>query len=284
MSGGGSVIGVPGLVGAPGPASFGAKPLPEQTATAGGPSFDGSSGSFGSGDSFPLIVSSLQSTSDGVSAVSSSQPATVSFSTSAGYTTVRLTIPALGMDVEFWNLIPLGHSLGPGEAPTYGFSYVALGQWGYQRNSDAFSAFAFGYETPAAAMPASGSAKFSGWADAQVLKGTNTGILRAYVSGRADLTVNFTSGEIRGALTNMQEIGSTPWNDVSITASILGGSNRFSGSIAAGSELNTTFSLTGSAAGHIDGAFYGPNAENLGAVWSLSDGTTSALGTVGAAR
>jgi hypothetical protein len=39
-------------------------------------------------------------------------------------------------------------------------------------------------------------------------------------------------------------------------------------------------SLSASATGHIDGAFYGPAAQNLGAVWSLSDGTGSALGSV----
>jgi hypothetical protein len=37
-------------------------------------------------------------------------------------------------------------------------------------------------------------------------------------------------------------------------------------------------SLSGSATGHLDGAFYGPAAQNVGAVWSLSDGMKSALG------
>jgi hypothetical protein len=38
--------------------------------------------------------------------------------------------------------------------------------------------------------------------------------------------------------------------------------------------------LSGSATGHIDGAFFGPAAQNLGAVWSLNDGSGAALGTV----
>lgn len=72
------------------------------------------------------------------------------------------------------------------------------------------------------------------------------------------------------------------WNDVSLNASIAPGTSRFSGSTAATSAPGTGFSLAGSATGHIDGAFYGPAAQNLGAVWSLSDGTGSAIGVIAA--
>jgi hypothetical protein len=42
--------------------------------------------------------------------------------------------------------------------------------------------------------------------------------------------------------------------------------------------------LSGSATGHIDGGFYGPAAQNVGAIWSLSDGTTSVIGGIAARR
>jgi len=71
-----------------------------------------------------------------------------------------------------------------------------------------------------------------------------------------------------------------PWNDVSVAGTIAMGTNKFSGTTAATSSPGTPMSLSASATGHIDGAFYGPAAQNLGAVWSLSDGTGSALGTV----
>jgi hypothetical protein len=76
------------------------------------------------------------------------------------------------------------------------------------------------------------------------------------------------------------------WNDVSVNASIAAGTNKFSGRTAVTSQGSTTspYALKGSATGHIDGAFYGPNAQNLGAIWSLSDGTASAIGVVAAGR
>jgi hypothetical protein len=144
----------------------------------------------------------------------------------------------------------------------------------------------FGYETPAAAMPTTGTASFSGTADATVFKTVGGNILGTSVDGRADVSVNFSSGQVTGALTHMQQFdglspsGYLPWNDVSLSASIATGTNRFSGSTAATSAPSSTFSLLGSATGHVDGAFYGPAAQNLGAVWSLSDGSASAIGTI----
>jgi hypothetical protein len=42
--------------------------------------------------------------------------------------------------------------------------------------------------------------------------------------------------------------------------------------------------LSGGATGHIDGGFYGPNANELGAVWSLTDSGSMAIGVVGGRR
>ena len=79
--------------------------------------------------------------------------------------------------------------------------------------------------------------------------------------------------------------GSSPyhflkWNDVSFSASIGTGTNRFSGTTAATSAPGTGFSLAGSATGTINGAFFGPAAQNVGAVWTLGDGSISAIGTI----
>jgi hypothetical protein len=140
-------------------------------------------------------------------------------------------------------------------------------------------------------MPTTGTASFSGTADAMVFKTVGGNILGTLVDGRADVSVNFASGQVTGALTHMQQFdglsysttsGYLPWNDVSLSASIATGTNRFSGSTAVTSAPSSTFSLLGSATGHVDGAFYGPAAQNLGAVWSLSDGSASAIGTIAA--
>jgi len=174
-----------------------------------------------------------------------------------------------------------------GDWPTQGLSYVLLGEWGTGSN-ESITKFVFGYETPASAMPTTGKAAFSGTASATVFKPVGGMIDATNVWGNAALSVDFASGTLNGAFTNMKQPdgsgGFLPWNDVSVAASIIGGTNRFSGSTAATSTPNTTFGLSGSATGDIDGAFYGPNAENLGAIWSLSDGAGSALGTVAAGR
>jgi hypothetical protein len=138
-------------------------------------------------------------------------------------------------------------------------------------------------------MPASGTANFSGSANASVYKTVGSNILVTRIDGKAELSVNFSSGQITGGLSQMKQWdgvafsgppGTLPWNDVSVSASVAAGTNRFSGNTAATSAPGTAFSLAGSATGRIDGAFYGPAAGSLGAVWSLSDGAASALGTI----
>jgi hypothetical protein len=69
-----------------------------------------------------------------------------------------------------------------------------------------------------------------------------------------------------------------PWNDVSVTSSMISGTSRFSGSTAATSAPVTPYAVSGAATGRIDGGFYGPTATELGAVWSLSDGNTAVIG------
>ena len=170
-----------------------------------------------------------------------------------------------------------------------------MGEWGnpFIANSGQLKSvteYVFGYETPSSSMPTTGSATFSGSAQASVFKtiGTDiqvTGLDGAGAYGNAAFSVNFASGQVGGAFTNMHYYDPStgkylPWNDVTATANIATGTNRFSGGTAAASAPASVMSLSGSATGHIDGAFYGPSAQNLGAVWSLSDGSGSAIGTV----
>jgi hypothetical protein len=167
-----------------------------------------------------------------------------------------------------------------------GISYVAMGQWVQNANQPAnngalqsLTAYAFGYETPAANMPASGTATFKGYGGGTVYKPVGAEIQSTTVAGEASFSVNFSSGQVTGSFTKMQVAPSQAWNDVSLTATVAAGTNRFNGTTAATSAPGTPMSLSGSATGNINGAFFGPAAQNLGAVWSLSDGTGSALGT-----
>ncbi len=280
--------GIAGTVAAPAAATFGTAPAP--LATPGGPSFDGSSGSFPANVTFPLILSGFQRMSTGLSPTPSDPAATATvISDSSNSSTLQVVIPSLGINgqISFDGSLTSASNL-------VGLSYVAVSPWAQSssptnpNNFLNYSGFVFGYETPQAAMPTSGTAVFSGpgTATAVVFKTVGTDIRVTGVQGSASITANFGSGAINGSLTQMlvttASSGPIPenWNDVSVTGNIAAGSNTFSGSTAAASAPGAPMSLSGSAVGKINGAFFGPAAQQLGAVWSLSDGTGSALGTV----
>ena len=116
----------------------------------------------------------------------------------------------------------------------------------------------------------------------------------AVIGGDASFTANFATGHISGSFTNMisafNDHQSLPWNDVSVSASIAMGTSTFSGSTSIASTpaipSANAYLLKGAATGHIDGGFYGRAANEIGAVWTLSngDGTGSAIGVVGARK
>ena len=145
-----------------------------------------------------------------------------------------------------------------------------------------YAAYVTGYATPEAAVPTTGTATYNGSAQAHIVypnaQGQN-GIGHDYVSGDASLEANFGTRHISGNLTNMTN-GSAPWNSVSLLGAISGG--NFSGTTAATSEPGGPSALSGSATGTFAGLFFGPAAQELGAVWTLSDGTATAFGTIGA--
>jgi hypothetical protein len=213
--------------------------------------------------------------------------------------TLQLVVPSVNVNAT---IVQSNADLNPDEGVTVNLSYVALGTWGtgtdlrrawtapeWQKD---ITQFVFGYETPAAAMPTSGAATFTGSAYANVFR-PDTTVSADIIIGGASFAVDFSSGNISGVLSNWQHAASfsaggnpnfLPWNDVSIKASIAGGTSHFSGTTSVTSNPSTPISLDGSAKGHIVGGFYGPGAEEIGAVWSLSDGTSSALGGVMGSR
>jgi hypothetical protein len=253
---------------------------------------DNSSGSYPSPNViFPLITTALQKTSTGLSPAPGDPAATLTIlsPSSPTYTSVTLTVPSVGISQHIY----FGTNLGtpdPGDDYIFGLSYVATAGWGLVNpaptNPPSTGVYVFGFETPQAAMPTSGTAVFSGQnlVSANVYKTVGTEIQGADpIEGNASISANFGSGAVTGSFTNMQTIYSKqpqPWNDVTLNANIATGTNRFSGTTAAASAPGTPMSLSGSATGSINGAFYGPAAQNLGAVWTLSDGKGSAIGTV----
>jgi hypothetical protein len=207
-------------------------------------------------------------------------------------TNFQLVIPAVNVNANFSSIENLVSNI---DGWTWGYSYVVAGRWGVRSGEtgpiQSFSAYSFGYETPGTAVPTTGTAQFAGIASGNVFQANNGTILGTTVDGKANISVSFSSGQVTGSLTQMQQWDGVPvsgpqnflpWNDVSLNASIAPGTNRFNGTTAAASSPGTSFSLSASATGNINGAFYGPAAQNLGAVWSLSDGSKSALGALAA--
>ncbi len=267
-------------------------PVP-QIATPGGPVFHDTYSQGpnypSEGVSFPVLVSVLQQTPNGPSAISGGQNASATLTKSNQWWTlaqipgthVELSVPAAGVNVSLDTPDLLG---GLEDYYTFGLSYVVLGTWSSSYSPCApclngkAMAFAFGYETPATSMPTTGQASFNGQVRGTVFAPNGDAIPEGGLIGDATFSADFASGRVTGAFTNMRSL--TPWNDVSVNASIASGTNKFSGATAVTSAPQGMFSLKSSATGSINGAFYGPTAQNLGAVWTLSDGTKSALGGV----
>jgi hypothetical protein len=269
-------------------ASFGSGT--RQVATSTSPTFDGGNGSYPANATFPLIATSLQAASSGLSATAPQDATLTVISTNANSASFQIVIPSLKVNTTLTYRTNIVQNI---DGFNWGYSYVNAGVWSQATGNGVLqsaTAFASGYETPSSAMPTTGSATFAGYANGYVYKPNSGAIMGVYVDGTANLAVNFASGQVTGALTQMRQegglasAGPTTWNDVSLNASIATGTNRFSGTTAAASAPGNTMSLSGSATGRVDGALYGPTAQNIGAVWSLSDGTGSAIGSLSAKR
>ena len=157
--------GVSGTVAAPPAATFGTAQA--RTAVPGGPTFDGSSGSFPANVTFPVISSSLQKSATGLSAAAADPGATATVVSSSNQkSTLQLSIPSVNLNISWDFNTNLVSGL---DQVTDGYSYVAMGSWLQRDNHPAnsgslqsSSAFVFGYETPASNMPTAGTAASDG--------------------------------------------------------------------------------------------------------------------------
>jgi hypothetical protein len=143
-----------------------------------------------------------------------------------------------------------------------------------------------GYQTPGSGLPTSGTATYLGNGGATGTVVVPAGITS--VKGDVAVNVNFGTGSLNGALTNMTAgtgAAAASWNNVSLSGALSGAT--LSGSISATSSPSGTFSFGAGASGTFSGALYGPNGQELGAVWTLYDpagGGKSALGLIGATK
>ncbi|TAJ80632.1 MAG: hypothetical protein EPO42_04010 [Gallionellaceae bacterium] len=143
--------------------------------------------------------------------------------------------------------------------------------------------------TTAAAMPVGITATYTG-----IMRGgaqDSTTNVPYGMSGVASLTANFTSGAVSGSMTAIGVSDRTTgvpagnFNDLALAGMIA--SNGFSGSVTAGAVPAVTPSPVAVAAatvGTTSGHFYGPNANEVSGLWSLTSGTIGASGAFGAAN
>ena len=165
-------------------------------------------------------------------------------------------------------------------------NYAVYGQWEHDNDAAATSGatgdFATGSQTPAANMPISGTANYSGHAIGGLSAGGTTYALVGTSSFAADFGARTVSGTL--SLNATPDGGATVglWNTVMVGAAIAAGTNQFAGtaSAPAASGFVATPAMTGTATGN----FYGPAANELAGVWKLSGTGATALGSFGGAQ
>jgi hypothetical protein len=303
-------------VGSPSTPGYGTSPAATVTAAAANnPTFDAIGGSPYASGTFPAMQTALKASAAGIAGAPATDSVTFTDDGTTGVCSgggtcsgsqFKLDLPSIQMSVSA--SIPTDFSTqttteiqstsdGKLSLTTYGLSYVTFGTWALQLSnlgttSDAGSYMA-GYVTPAAAMPTTGTAHYAGKSNAVsgtvfVTDGGNA--VSARLEGGAQFDADFATGSVTGAFTNIQATPadgiSSSFNDVAVNANIASGTSTFSGTTAAASPGNGHYALKPTAAGQISGGFYGPNANELGAVWTLSngDGSGAAIGTVGALK
>jgi hypothetical protein len=217
--------------------------------------------------------------------------------------TIELKVPNLGVDTHLAigasadTQLPNGTfasvtDLTPGGVG--GLNYAILGEWVLRDSTDKTETdagvFAIGYQTPTASVPTSGSATYSRMGgvsgDLYVPGPTSTDpAVRLSLTGDASLTANFAANTVSGLLTNIVATApgaaGTAWNKVAISGNITG--DTFSGGTTAATAPANANALNANATGSINGGFYGPLTNEVAAVWTLSDGSKSAVGALGAA-
>jgi hypothetical protein len=180
-------------------------------------------------------------------------------------------------------------------------NYTLLGAWTYTPvGGGGYLGMAVtGSGTPGTGTPTTGSATYSGTGGVvgAYFVPTGSGTIQAgTLSGNVSLNVNFSANTFSGTMSNMTATayangsGTTPWNNVSLTGTVV----RGAGPAVLSGSTSTSAAPTGAgiagfssaATGSLSGAFYGPAAQEVGANWTLyeptSDGGKAALGMFGA--
>ena len=142
-------------------------------------------------------------------------------------------------------------------------------------------------------MPTTGTATYTGGAVGYVGQTTGTTVSNhaAQFWGSSSVSANFATNALTGSITaiNAYSVGNGgsgqtllgTINAITLTGTISG--NGFTGTTAASATAGSAFNTTG-ATGSLSGGFYGPTANEVSGIFSLSGGTnhTTLIGSFGA--
>jgi hypothetical protein len=140
-----------------------------------------------------------------------------------------------------------------------------------------------GYLTPSAAIPTSGSATYAGHVTGLYDLGSQS---QALIIGDVQINADFGAQSVSGAMTHLQasDILPSALNDIAFSASLDPSRNQFRGTTRVTSMPGGPYTFSANAAGTIAGRFFGPNANEVGGVWTLSDDGHRLIGSFGAGR
>jgi hypothetical protein len=263
----------------PSPATKGAAPA-GPFAIVGGPQFDFDGDDNhpvpAAGTSFPLLQSVITLRTSGLAADDATMAAGATVTMVDAYQ-VRLQIPNLGIDV-----VTAPYLFGGPMNLWTEDGWSVMGRWSDPSDPTHTGVFLFGYPTNPDSVPVGGTATYGPGTNVRGFVAGPNGV--AQLVGDGSLTINFVSGAVTGIFTKMRagtefselEPYALPFNDVAINGVLTG--NQLAATTSATSTPGSIISLSGTASGFFNGELYGPNAESAKAVWTLSDGTSSALG------
>ncbi len=152
------------------------------------------------------------------------------------------------------------------------YNYISWGKWAdewgapnEQRIFGVGSYWIVGRLTPYADIPTTGTATYSGKVMGSLIN-NGTGLFTG-LDGTTSLTANFANKTVAGTFDNLKKSDGSIWvNQANVNAN-WGGANAISGTIAGGGK-----------SGNINGAFFGPQVQEIGGNWTLNGGGDKAAG------
>ena len=204
--------------------------------------------------------------------------ASISFSSTGVGNTFSCTSGVCGLTSSTASAIVIDPTTSP-----LGWNYQTFGVWERSTSVTSFDsgAFSFGSPTPGSAIPTTGLATFNGLANGFFVDNTNTAF---FTTANMTANVDWAARSIGFSTSNTRQVGLTAPSSGGVlnnglnfngTLNYAAGTNAFFGTVNTGGNVMT---------GNVSGRFYGPNAEEMGGVYSLGGGGASMMGGFGGKR